>query len=166
MVRHARSQLVCNGEHKKWLTTPEGWARAKLLLLTCRELPPVGSPREVVLLSLILAQETAEHAKFRALMQATIDASSARSAFDEYMEAAFPYLHSAKKRDAMDAAKILEQELARGPLSVRRLDTLHKQRPTATIKAPRVTQARDSKEIDAMVMGSSFSKSLEDRFKK
>ena len=100
------------------MRTPEGWARANLLLETLRAPPPKGSLQESALILLLMKLESIEHARFRALAQITVDKDKGVEAFEEYMKIAFPYLDAAKRRDRKEFTDLLQQEIMRGPLRV------------------------------------------------
>jgi len=108
---------------KKWLTTPEGWARANILFQTLREPPPRGSVRESLLRLLVMQKEEAEHAKFRALAQLLVDKEAGAKAFEEYFDAAFPHIKKEMQETDMSLAKFLHREVERGGLAVRRIDS-------------------------------------------
>jgi hypothetical protein len=101
------------------MKTPEGWARANLLLQTLKETPKKGTLRESLLIMLMAKQETIEHARFRALSQIIIDSGKGVEAFEEYLKLAFPYLEATKKRDRKKFIDILKEEVSRGALRVR-----------------------------------------------
>jgi hypothetical protein len=62
--------------------------------------------------------EGIEHARFRALAQLYVDKDKGVEAFEDYMKTAFPYLDAAKRQDREKFVKMLQQEIARGPISV------------------------------------------------
>ena len=101
------------------MKTPEGWARANLLLQTLSAPPKKGTLRESLLIMLMAQLETIEHARFRALAQIIVDSGKGVEAFEEYMKLAFPYLEATKKRDHKKFIDILQEEVARGVLRVR-----------------------------------------------
>ncbi len=63
--------------------------------------------------------ESIEHARFRALAQIVVDKEKGIAAFEEYMKIAFPYLEATKKKEKTDHIKLLQEEIKRGPISVR-----------------------------------------------
>lgn len=103
------------------MKTPEGWAKANLLLKTLQAPPPKGSLRESVLVLLLMKLETIEHARFRALAQIIVDQKKGVDAFEEYMKIAFPYLEIAKSRDKEKYLEVLKKEVGRGPLLIHAL---------------------------------------------
>jgi hypothetical protein len=109
-------------------------------------------------------QEAAEHARFRALMQTLQNTASAKTAFDEYMAVAFPYLASTKRQEVENVAKILQQEVSRGPISIRRLDDgKSKLRNVTQIVRKKLTPKAGS--VDAILKNTSLTSSLEGRLK-
>jgi hypothetical protein len=100
------------------LKTPEGWARANLLLHTLQAPPQKGSLQESALILLLIQQEAIEHARFRALAQIIVDQEKGVEAFEEYMKIAFPYLTSAKRREKQQYIELLKKEAMRGPIGV------------------------------------------------
>jgi hypothetical protein len=68
---------------------------------------------------LVVKQETIEHARFRALSQLIIDKDKGIEAFEEYMKIAFPYLEATKRKEKTDHIKLLQNEIGRGALTVR-----------------------------------------------
>lgn len=101
------------------MKTPEGWARANLLLQTLKEPPKKGTLRESMLILLMAQLETIEHARFRALAQLIVDSGKGIEAFEEYMKIAFPYLEATKKRDRQKFIDMLQEEVKKGALVVR-----------------------------------------------
>lgn len=100
------------------MKTPEGWARATLLLKTLQAPPPAGSLQESVLILLLMRLESIEHAKFRALAQVQIDPKEGVDAFEDYMKIAFPYLDALKRRDRQEFLEILKKEVSKGALQI------------------------------------------------
>src|SRR5262249_25431653 len=121
LVRHSRPEALRRGEAGKWLETPEGWARATLLVQTLREPPARGSLRESVLILYVLRKEHVEHARLRALAQAIIHQEKGVEAFDAYQKVAFPWLTTQKRREADEHIRRLRDEVMRGPLTIRPL---------------------------------------------
>jgi len=105
------------------LTTPEGWARANLLLQTLQAPPQPGSLREWVLILLVNRLEDIEHARFRALAQLIVDKETGVKAFEDYMKIAFPGMEARKKAQEQEVFDALKREVGRGPLKVTPLST-------------------------------------------
>lgn len=100
------------------MTTPEGWARANLLLRTLQAPPPKGSLQEWALIFLLDRLEDIEHARFRALAQILVNKEEGAKAFEEYMAIAFPSIALRKKKRGEDMAKVLKAWTSSGPLRV------------------------------------------------
>lgn len=110
-----------HGEPKKWLKTSEGWVRAQLLLATLQEPPKRGSLRELLLRLFIMMREEAEFLKHRALVVMLVDKKQGGEAFDEYLKAAFPYLEVEKNREKSAVLEMLQKEVSRGPLAIKKV---------------------------------------------
>jgi len=146
LVRAPCSVDVQGREHKKWLATPEGWARCTLLLHTLRSPPEKDSLREVALTYFLQVRDDIEHAKLRASVQALIDPSKAKEAFDDYMRIAFPYLETVKQRDKNTLLEVLSQEVAKGGLTVTEIDTGKRKKAVAvtTVSREEYNKARQA----------------------
>jgi hypothetical protein len=121
VVRDAGAKTLLRECCGKWLGTPEGWARANLLLKTLRAPPQQGTLRESVLTLMMMKLEAIEHARFRALAQITIDKDKGVEAFEEYMKIAFPYLEASKRQERKGHIEKLQKEVSLGPMAVRAL---------------------------------------------
>jgi hypothetical protein len=108
------------------LNTPEGWARANLLLRTLQAPPPRGSLQEWALIFLLDRLEDIEHARFRALAQLTIDKKEGVKAFEDYMNIAFPSLAIRKKQKEEETKAVMKAWVGRGPMKVTPLVPLGK----------------------------------------
>lgn len=100
------------------MNTPEGWARANLLLRTLQAPPPRGSLQEWALIFLLDRLEDIDHARFRALAQLTIDKKEGIKAFEDYMNIAFPSLAIRKKQKEEEAKAVMKEWVNRGPMKV------------------------------------------------
>jgi len=118
VVRDEGATDVRSGEVGKWLNTPEGWARANLLLRTLRAPPPKGSLQEWALVFLLERLESIEHARYLALVQVIIDKEAGAERFDDYMNIAFPALALRKKQRDEETKKVLRWWVDRGPMTV------------------------------------------------
>lgn len=127
------------------MKTPEGWAKANLLLKTLQAPPQKGSLRESVLILLLMKLETIEHARFRALAQIIVDQKKGVDAFEEYMKIAFPYLEIAKSRDKEKHIEMLKKEVGRGPLAVKVL-----QQPVAKSRLKQRMISRTKQQSDKL----------------
>ena len=67
---------------------------------------------------MILRMEEIEAAKTRALLQGLLKAEEGPNAWKDFFRLAFPWVETAKKRDEKDIIKRLQEEVARGPLSI------------------------------------------------
>lgn len=103
---------------REWLETPEGLARAQLLMATLREPPKFGSVRETVLMLFSLMQERSNHARLRAVVQSIVDKEKGKDVFEEYMQVAFPWIEATKGKERMAHMSKLMNEVKRGPLAV------------------------------------------------
>lgn len=121
MVRDAGASTLLGDRSGKWLGTPEGWARANLLLQTLRAPPRIGSLQESVLTLLQMKLEAIDHARFRALSQIIVDKEKGVAAFEEYMKIAFPYLEASKKKERASSVEHLKQWVNSGPIHVKPL---------------------------------------------
>jgi hypothetical protein len=101
------------------LKTPEGWARANLLLAALQEPPPPGSLQESALMLLVLQLEQVEHEKFRALITTIIKPEKGAEAFDEYLNKAFPYIKGTEEKEKQQNINKLMKEIKRGVLVVK-----------------------------------------------
>lgn len=81
-------------------------------------MPRYGSLQESVLAIVILRMEEIDAAKTRALLQGMLKAEEGPNAWKEFFRLAFPWVETAKKRDEKDVIKRLQEEVARGPLSI------------------------------------------------
>lgn len=131
------------------MRTPEGWARANLLLKTLQAPPPKGSLRESVLMLLLMKQETIEHARFRALSQIVIDKEKGVEAFEEYMKIAFPYLEATNRRDRDKYIAMLNQEVRKGALRVHAVQE-PKGKSRMKQKAVEAKKKRDAKQMNSL----------------
>ena len=131
------------------MRTPEGWARANLLLQTLQAPPPSGSLQESVLILLLMRLESIEHAKFRALAQIELDPKAGVEAFDEYMKMAFPYLDAIKRRDQQDLMEHLKKEVARGAIQVTPVMPT-KMKSRLKTRLQRRTKPRSKKEVESL----------------
>lgn len=133
-----------DGEGGKWLKTPEGWARAKLLFHTLQGPPKRGSVRESALLLFVMMQDNIQHAQLRALAQILVDKTEGMKAFQEYMEIAFPYLKTVKSREVSAIMDVMRREAAIGPLVITKkhektIDSRLKRAKRVTAPAPEST---------------------------
>lgn len=66
----------------------------------------------------VLKKEQIEHVRLRALAQAIVDKDQGKEVFEEYMQVAFPWLKTQKKRDVDEHMRLLNEEVKRGGLEV------------------------------------------------
>lgn len=69
----------------------------------------------------VLQKEHIEHARLRALAQSIVQKEKGKEVFDEYMKVAFPWLETQKKRESSDVARLLNEEVKKGGMTVRPL---------------------------------------------
>lgn len=108
------------------MNTPEGWARANLLLRTLQAPPPRGSLQEWALIFLLDRLEDIEHARFRALAQLLIDKKEGAKAFEDYISVAFPSQAIRNKKKNDDIKVALQDWVKKGPMKVTPLIPLGK----------------------------------------
>lgn len=101
-----------------------GWARANLLFDRMTVLPDPGSPMEILILVLWRMRQNIEFQKSRAVMTALLNQQGAEAKFIEkayadLKEAFFPFEKSDREEEISVLKKVMEKELARGPLSVK-----------------------------------------------
>ena len=104
------------------MKTPEGWARANLMLRTLQAPPPRGSLQEFALILLLDRLEDIEHAKFRALAQIMVEKDAGIKAFNEYTKVAFPSAEQRKNTEADQMAKLLKDWVAKGPMKIKPME--------------------------------------------
>lgn len=112
--------MLHDGQHKKILTSPSGWALANLWYDTCPRMPERGSPFETLLMLVQLQRAKAALYSTRALVQSTLPegkaADAAIKAFQTYCDLQLPFLERAANADVEEAKALLEQ-FVRHPLS-------------------------------------------------
>ena len=108
--------------NKKWLETPDGWGRATILFQVLREPPEVGSLRESLLLAYVYRQQEIEYLSRLALAQLIVDKENDKH-FKSLRNAMFPWIEQTAKRDQDAHIKALTDEIKRGPMSVRAVDS-------------------------------------------
>lgn len=100
----------------------------------------------------VLKKEQIEHARLRALAQAIVSKDKGKEVFEEYMNVAFPWLETAKKRERADHVRLLMDEVKKGSLGIRPLwqDTQMRSRLRTRVVERQVPQdkpvARKSRE--------------------
>lgn len=102
-----------------------------MLYDTCRKSPDPGSILEHVFIIIRAKRDYKELLQTFALAQAMRDDESGRAAaeaFDKYKEAVLPYLKSEQDKADVEIRKAMKEELARGPLSVKRIASTKKVR--------------------------------------
>lgn len=160
MVRGTSSTTVQGSECKKWLSTPEGWYKAQILLRTLQAPPPIGSLQEWVLILAISREEDIEHAKFRALAQIIMEVNAEKAeegtkAFEDYMNKAFPGLATRRQRKEDEVKKVLQAWVAEGPLKVTAMAQPGKVRSRMVHRVTEVDKGRSSsiyKKLDKLRM--------------
>lgn len=85
---------------------------------TMREPPPVGSVLESIFFVYLLLRDQQELEKTVALAQIQIDPKKAVEAIDGYQKSLFPWTEKQRSEEDQMQKKFLEQEIARGPLTV------------------------------------------------
>jgi len=70
-----------------------------------------------------MMREEAEFLKWRSLVVMLIDKKQGGEAFDEYLKAAFPYLEVEKTREKSSIIEMLQKEVSRGPITIKKVST-------------------------------------------
>jgi post-segregation antitoxin (ccd killing protein) len=122
VVRHPGSQAAQSGRTKKWIETAEGWARANLLLDKSSYLPPVGSLKEALFLTVWLRRSEAEALKTRLLAQGIIDiaqhgSKSAETIYKAYVHTLLPFLAKDVVSKDEELKKVMEREVKKGVIA-------------------------------------------------
>lgn len=103
-----------------------------------------------------MKQENIEHARFRALAQIMISQDKGIEAFEEYMKIAFPYLEATKRKQSEDVAKMIEQEIKRGPIVVTPQNNEMTSKMKSKLMARQQDQTRDQVNALYKKMGGSI----------
>ena len=89
------------------------------------ELPPRGSVREALMISIRLRRDVQDLYRTYVLVQAVRDKSEAgepsQEAFNKFKESIMPFVGDTTRRADEEVVKRLGEEVARGPLNVRRV---------------------------------------------
>ena len=109
-----------------------------------------------MLILLLMKQENIEHARFRALAQIMINQEKGVEAFEEYMKMAFPYLEATKRRQSESVAKMIEQEIKRGPITVTVQNNTMTSKMKSKMMARQKDQTRDQADALYRKMGGSI----------
>lgn len=88
------------------------------MLQTSSGPPKRGSFRESVLFALILKKEDIETARTRVIVQSLYEKEGIEKTWKEFVNTAYPWAETAKKRETTEWTKRLAEEVARGPLLV------------------------------------------------
>ena len=121
MVRRQGPPVAEPGRPKKWIETAEGWARANLLVEKSSYLPPVGSLKEALFLTVWLKRSEAEALKTRIMAQGLIDASEKGSKatadlYVDYINAAMPFLSKTKVSKDEELKRVMQREVGKGAI--------------------------------------------------
>lgn len=98
---------------------------ANMMYDIMRELPPRGSVREALMVSIHLRREVQDLYRTYVIVQAIRDKGETgeptQDAFNKFKEAIMPYVSESTMQADRDVVKRLEEEVARGPLMVRKV---------------------------------------------
>jgi hypothetical protein len=98
---------------------------ANMMYDVMTELPPRGSVREALMVSIRLRKDVQDLYRTYVMVQAVRDKSEtgepSQDAFNKFKDAIMPFTSDTTRQADQDVVKRLEQEIARGPLRVRRV---------------------------------------------
>ena len=101
-----------------------GWARANLLLEKYPDVPPTGSPMEILFLVLWRMRQELAFQQSRSAVQSMLsqqgaDSKSIEKAFEDLKNSFFPFEKTQRAEEIEILKKVMSKELKRGALSVR-----------------------------------------------
>ena len=101
-----------------------GWARANILFDRMKTMPDPGSPMEILMLVLWRMRQNIDFQKSRAIITALLNQQGAEpkqieKSYNDLRAAYFPFESGEREEEIAVLKKVMQKELARGPLSVK-----------------------------------------------
>lgn len=100
-----------------------GWATANMMYDTMTELPPRGSVKEALMVSIRLRRDVQDLYRTYVVVQAVRDQGEdgepTQNAFSKFKEAIMPFVGDTTKKADEEVVQRLHDEIARGPMKVR-----------------------------------------------
>ena len=100
-----------------------GWATANMMYDTMTELPPRGSVKEALMVSIRLRRDVQDLYRTYVVVQAVRDQGEdgepTQNAFSKFKEAIMPFVGDTTKKADEEVVQRLNEEIARGPMKVR-----------------------------------------------